>query len=137
VVWRRDQHCSHATGNKRRKWMQVAQPLVLEQKHLKKRLLTGWSQTFVDTWKRVFLQTNAMFPPPCAPPPLPEREWKEWQAGGSSGGSSSLCVCSFNLLSDDLNEQYSFQFVAPSPSFGNFTTWDYRLPRCISGPLNT
>jgi hypothetical protein len=24
VVWRRDQHCAHATGNKRRKWMQVS-----------------------------------------------------------------------------------------------------------------
>jgi hypothetical protein len=96
-------------------------------------------QTFVDTWKRVFLQAHALHPPPGSPPPLPVREWKEWVAGSSSVGggggisSSGLCICSFNLLSDDCNEQYSFQFVSPNPSFGNFTLWDYRLPRCVAG----
>jgi endonuclease/exonuclease/phosphatase family metal-dependent hydrolase len=119
VVWRRDQNCAHATGKNRRKWMQA----------------------FVDTWRRVLLQANAQYPPPGAPPPLPQRQWKEWDIGGggsgggggsSSSSSSSVCICSFNVLSDDLNEQYSFQFVAPSPFFGNFTLWDYRLPRCVA-----
>jgi hypothetical protein len=81
----------------------------------------------------VFLQAHSMFPPPGTPPPLPAREWKEWDVGSSS--SNSVCICSFNLLSDDLNEQYSFQFVSPNPSFGNFTLWDYRLPRCVEGIL--
>jgi len=113
VVWRRDQNCAHATGKNRRKWM----------------------QTFVDTWRRVLLQANAVHKPAGSPPPpLPLREWKQWDIGGGGGSSSSssVCICSFNLLSDDLNEQYSFQFVAPSPSFPNFTLWDYRLPRCVA-----
>ncbi len=114
--------------------MQVPSQLSQHDAHsLTKRL-----QTFVDTWKRVFLQLHSMYPPPGSPPPLPARVWKEWDVaadGSSAGSDQSVCVCSFNLLSNDLNEQYSFQFVSPHPSFGNFTLWDYRLPRCIEGPL--
>jgi len=70
---------------------------------------------------------------PAWPAPLPERRWVDIPDLGGAGapGGIPLRVFTLNVLSEHLNNQFSFQFVALPPRGGDFLPWALRAPLLV------
>lgn len=88
--------------------------------------------SFNAPYQRAFACIRRLLGPPVALAPLPERRWVGTTKDTTeASGSVPLRVFSLNVLSEHLNNLFSFQFVVLPPGGGDFLPWACRAPLII------